>query len=142
MRNEPAMAFPMDTGSKFFISTSLSETGEPATRAAGRRNRLATECSKPVATNVEMGTAIPMYRPAMSRACRKGAATLGGTRHICGRCISPAAHLRREKDCHAHEIVAEDALDQHLAEAAGAGAALRDTYRACHRRAAAAKQAR
>merc|ERR1711920_341972 len=62
----PAIAFPMVTGIKFCVKTLHQPIGAPANMPAGSRNMFATECSKPMATNMEIGNQMPTILPAKS----------------------------------------------------------------------------
>mmetsp|Transcript_12124 Transcript_12124/g.15142 ORF Transcript_12124/g.15142 Transcript_12124/m.15142 type:complete len:152 (+) Transcript_12124:135-590(+) len=64
----PAMALPMVTGMRFFTRMSPQESGAPENKPAGRMNMLATECSKPMAMNMEMGNQTPTILPVISLA--------------------------------------------------------------------------
>merc|ERR1712061_459216 len=59
MTRAPAIALPIVTGIMFFTKTSHTLLGAPARSPAGKRNMLATECSKPMATNIEIGSRLP-----------------------------------------------------------------------------------
>ena len=60
------LPFPMKTGMRFFMMTSLRVKEIPVRRAAGMMNKLAIECSNPMATKVEMGNQHPTSFPARS----------------------------------------------------------------------------
>ena len=66
----PERVFPMVTGIKFRKRACPIETLPPAhNRPAGSMNMLATECSNPMLTKVEMGSQMLMYFPPISFAC-------------------------------------------------------------------------
>merc|ERR1719382_768058 len=56
----------MVTGIRFCVRTLHRLIGAPANMPAGRRNMFATECSKPMATNMEIGNQMPTILPARS----------------------------------------------------------------------------
>mmetsp|Transcript_50769 Transcript_50769/g.142095 ORF Transcript_50769/g.142095 Transcript_50769/m.142095 type:complete len:209 (-) Transcript_50769:512-1138(-) len=68
MTTAPAMALPIETGIMFFTQVSAMVIGPPARTPAGKRNMLATECSNPMATNIEIGNQIPTILPVKSEA--------------------------------------------------------------------------
>jgi hypothetical protein len=57
------MALLIRTGMTLLSSTSLIVRGTFKRSAAGMMKRLATECSRPIATKVEMGNQTPMSLP-------------------------------------------------------------------------------
>ena len=66
---EPESAFPIVTGIRFFKRAVFSVIPEEHKRPAGNKNILATECSNPIDTNVEMQSKMLMYLPIISLAC-------------------------------------------------------------------------
>lgn len=62
----PAMALPMVTGIRFFTKMSPQLSGAPEKMPAGRMNMFATECSKPMAMNMEIGNHTPTILPERS----------------------------------------------------------------------------
>mmetsp|Transcript_53105 Transcript_53105/g.126688 ORF Transcript_53105/g.126688 Transcript_53105/m.126688 type:complete len:212 (-) Transcript_53105:488-1123(-) len=64
----PPTMLPTNTGSRFFKNTAFHETAPPAKMPRGSKNMFATECSKPIATKVEMGNQMPTILPAISDA--------------------------------------------------------------------------
>lgn len=69
-RRDQGKAFPRVTGRRFLKRAVLTETPEEHKSPAGRRNIFATECSKPIATKVEIGKKILMYFPIISLALK------------------------------------------------------------------------
>jgi hypothetical protein len=57
------MALPIRTGMTLLSSTSLIVRGTFKRSTAGMMKRLATECSRPIATKVDMGNQMPMSLP-------------------------------------------------------------------------------
>eukprot|EP00438_Fugacium_kawagutii_P032377 Skav234880 [mRNA] locus=scaffold840:378651:379280:+ [translate_table: standard] len=64
----PAMALPMVTGIKFLTKMSAQLNGAPEKIPAGRMNMFATECSNPMAMNMEIGNQTPTILPERSLA--------------------------------------------------------------------------
>mmetsp|Transcript_36607 Transcript_36607/g.78099 ORF Transcript_36607/g.78099 Transcript_36607/m.78099 type:complete len:240 (+) Transcript_36607:466-1185(+) len=65
-QREPAMVLPMVTGNRFFRRKAETLTGAPFIMPSGMMNMLATECSRPKATNAEIGNQIATIFPPRS----------------------------------------------------------------------------
>ena len=63
VKSAPAKRFPSVTGSRFQKSAWPREIGAPRIIPDGMRNMLTTECSKPSAKNVMMGSHIAAIFP-------------------------------------------------------------------------------
>eukprot|EP00968_Pinguiococcus_pyrenoidosus_P009996 scaffold778_cov263-Pinguiococcus_pyrenoidosus.AAC.19 len=59
----PEKMFPSVTGSRFFSRKSATDTSAPQSIPRGMKAMLATECSKPIATNALIGSQMPKALP-------------------------------------------------------------------------------